>query len=73
MNTQAGQGFIQLLPNINQDNKELLRNKKNKQNKRVTKLSDKAHKDSNEIDTHQDAHQGIHHDQNAINVFPELN
>jgi hypothetical protein len=47
MDTQAGQWFIQLLPNINQDNKAFLGNK---QNLRVTKLSDKDHKDSNEID-----------------------
>ncbi len=29
MNTQARQGFVQLLPNINQDNKALLGNKQN--------------------------------------------
>ena len=69
MDTQAGQGFVQLLPNINQDNKALFGNK---QNQRLTKLSDKGHKDSNEIGTYQDAHHGIHHDQNAINSFPSL-
>ncbi len=59
MNTQAGQGFGQLLPNINKDNKVL-----------VTKVSGKGHKGSNEIDTYQDGHHGshhAHHDQNAVN------
>ncbi len=47
----------------------------NKQNQRVTKLSDMGHKDSNEIGTHQDAHHGshhTHHKENAINEFPTL-
>jgi hypothetical protein len=44
----------------------------NKQNQGVTKPSGKGHKGSNEIDTYQDAHQGIHHDQNAINGFPSF-
>ncbi len=34
MNTQARQGIIQLLPNINQDNKAFLGNKQNKGNKK---------------------------------------
>ncbi len=66
MNTQAGQRFGQLLPNINQDNKVLVENKK---------LSGKGHKGSNEIDTYQDGHHGshhAHHDQNAVNDFSGL-
>ncbi len=49
MNTQAGQGFSQPLPNINQDNKVLV---ENKQNQVITKVSSKGHKGSNEIDTY---------------------
>ena len=72
MNTQAGQGFGQPLPNINKDNKVLV---ENKQNQGVTKVSGKGHKGSNEIDTYQDGHDGshpTHHDQNAVNGFPGL-
>ncbi len=58
MNTQAGQGFGQLLPNINQNNKAFL---VIKQNQQVTKPSDMGHKGSNEIDTYQDSHHDSHH------------
>ncbi len=69
INTQAGERFSQLLPNINQDNKAWLANK---QNQRVTKPTDMGHKGLNEIDKYQDGHHGSHHDQNAVNSFPGL-